>query len=63
MEAFLAAIGRHGYILVFVIVLAEALGMPVAEGPGEGRFVVDATGAHARPAQPPRRTIPVTPVR
>jgi len=29
MEAFLAAIGRHGYILVFVIVLAEALGMPV----------------------------------
>ena len=43
--------------------LLEALGMPVAEGPGEGRFVVDATGAHARPAQPPRRTIPVTPVR
>ena len=34
--------------------LLEALGMPVAEGPGEGRFVVDATGAHARPAQPPR---------
>jgi biotin synthase len=42
--------------------LLEALGMPVAEGPGEGRFVVDAAGAHARPAQPPRRTIPVTPV-
>jgi biotin synthase len=41
--------------------LLEALGMPVAEGPGEGRFVVDAAGAHARPAQPPRRTIPVTP--
>jgi biotin synthase len=40
--------------------LLEALGMPVAEGPGEGRFVVDGTGAHARPAQPPRRTIPVT---
>jgi biotin synthase len=40
--------------------LLEALGMPVAEGPGEGRFVVDATGAHARPAQSPRRkTIPV----
>jgi biotin synthase len=37
--------------------LLEALGMPVAVGPGEGRFVVDATGAHARPA---RRTIPVT---
>jgi biotin synthase len=37
--------------------LLEALGMPVADGPGEGRFVVDATGAHARPA---RRSIPVT---
>jgi biotin synthase len=41
--------------------LLEALGMPVADGPGEGRFVVDASGAHARPAQPARRTIPVTP--
>lgn len=40
--------------------LLEALGMPVAEGPGEGRFVVDATGAHARPARPPRRSIPVS---
>ncbi len=29
MEALLSAIGRHGYILVFVIVLAESLGMPV----------------------------------
>src|SRR5690349_10817675 len=29
MEALLLAIGRHGYILVFFIVLAEALGMPV----------------------------------
>ena len=37
--------------------LLEALGMPVAEGPGEGRFVVDATGAHALPAR--RKTIPV----
>ena len=36
--------------------LLEALGMPVAEGPGEGRFVVDADGAHARPA---RTSIPV----
>jgi biotin synthase len=36
--------------------LLEALGMPVADGPGEGRFVVDATGAHARPA---RRSIPL----
>jgi biotin synthase len=32
--------------------LLDALGMPVAEGPGEGRFVVDADGAHSRPAQP-----------
>jgi biotin synthase len=40
--------------------LLEALGMPVAEGPGEGRFVVDATGAHARPARPVRRSIPVS---
>ena len=29
MEALLSAIGRHGYILVFFIVLAEALGLPV----------------------------------
>jgi biotin synthase len=41
--------------------LLEALGMPVADGPGEGRFVVDATGANARPAR--RTTIPVTPAR
>jgi biotin synthase len=40
--------------------LLDALGMPVAGGPGEGRFVVDATGAHARPAR--RASIPVTPV-
>ena len=33
--------------------------MPVADGPGEGRFVVDAAGAHARPAQPTRVAIPV----
>jgi biotin synthase len=38
--------------------LLEALGMPVAEGPGEGRFIVDATGAHARPAR--RSAIPLT---
>jgi biotin synthase len=37
--------------------LLDALGMPVAEGPGEGRFIVDATGAHPRPA---RKSIPVT---
>lgn len=43
--------------------LLDALGMPVAEGPGEGRFIVDADGAHAKPAQPSlpgRVTIPVT---
>jgi biotin synthase len=44
--------------------LLDALGMPVAEGPGEGQYVVDARGAHTRPAQPARsRSIPVTPVR
>jgi len=37
--------------------LLEALGMPVAVGPGEGRFVVDSAGAHARPAR--RTTIPI----
>lgn len=40
--------------------MLDALGMPIAEGPGEGRFVVDGAGAHPRPAQPTRRTIPVT---
>lgn len=40
--------------------LLEALGMPVADGPGEGRFVIDATGAHALPAKPQRTSIPVT---
>ena len=37
--------------------------MPVADGPGEGRFIVDGDGAHARPAKPTppaRTTIPVT---
>ena len=29
--------------------LLDALGMPVADGPGEGRFVVDADGAHSAP--------------
>jgi len=37
--------------------LLDALGMPVADGPGEGRFVVDGAGAHARPARP--QTIPL----
>jgi len=39
--------------------LLDALGMPVADGPGEGRYVVDGAGAHARPAQPERSTIPL----
>jgi hypothetical protein len=37
----------------------------VADGPGEGRFIVDGDGAHAKPAQAasqakPRTTIPVS---
>ena len=36
------------------LALLDALGMPVADGPGEGRFVVDADGAHARPRRAPR---------
>src|SRR5262249_22912494 len=42
------------------LALLHALGVPVAEGPGEGRFVVDGDGAHARPARAPRTTIPVS---
>ena len=41
------------------LALLDALGMPVADGPGEGRFVIDAVGAHALPAKPVRTTIPV----
>ena len=36
--------------------LLDALGMPVAVGPGEGRFIVDAEGAHPMPA---RKSIPL----
>jgi biotin synthase len=36
--------------------MLDALGMPIADGPGEGRFIVDAAGAHARPARPARQT-------
>ena len=43
--------------------LLEALGMPVADGPGEGRFVVDSHGAHARPAQAPKPVRVGIPVR
>jgi biotin synthase len=35
------------------LALLDTLGMPVADGPGEGRFVVDASGSHARPARGP----------
>jgi biotin synthase len=42
------------------IALLEALGMPIADGPGEGRFIVDGDGAHARPAKPVRTGIPVS---
>lgn len=42
------------------VALLDALGMPVAEGPGEGRFIVDADGAHARPAKPTRTRIEVS---
>ena len=38
------------------LALLEALGMPVADGPGEGRFVIDAHGSTALPA---RRQIPL----
>jgi len=43
--------------------LLDALGMPVAEGPGEGRYVLDAVGAHALPAQPGRAAQTSIPVR
>ncbi len=39
------------------LALLEALGMPVADGPGEGRVIVDATGSTALPA---RRHLPLT---
>ena len=41
------------------LALLDALGMPVADGPGEGRFVVDGTGADARPARPQHTQIPI----
>ncbi len=34
--------------------LLDTLGMPIAEGVGEGRYVVDATGSHALPARAPK---------
>lgn len=44
------------------VALLESLGMPVAGGPGEGRFIVAADGTRALPPRPPapaRRRIPV----
>jgi biotin synthase len=41
------------------VALLESLGMPVADGPGEGRFIVAADGTKSLPAKPPRRLIPV----
>jgi biotin synthase len=35
------------------LALLDALGMPVADGPGEGRFIVDGAGAHARTPMAP----------
>ncbi len=35
------------------VALLESLGMPVADGPGEGRYVVGADGVHALPAKAP----------
>ncbi len=42
------------------VALLESLGMPVAEGPGEGRFIVAADGTHSLPARAPKRRIPLT---
>ncbi|MDQ1465935.1 MAG: biotin synthase [Actinomycetota bacterium] len=40
------------------LALLEALGMPVADGPGEGRVIVDATGSTSLPAR--RKHLPLT---
>ena len=50
--------GSAGVRLVLVTPDSELL-VGVADGPGEGRFIVDETGAHARPV---RKSIPVTPL-
>ena len=41
------------------LAMLESLGMPPVTGPGEGQYVVDADGSHARPAQGP----PTSPLR
>ncbi|MEX2254081.1 MAG: biotin synthase BioB [Acidimicrobiia bacterium] len=40
------------------LALLDALGMPVADGPGEGRFIVDADGGHSMPARVPTASTP-----
>lgn len=41
------------------VALLETLGMPVADGPGEGRFVLGADGARTLPPRAPRRSLPL----
>ena len=33
------------------LAMLEALGMPIADSPGEGRFIIDARGSHSLPAK------------
>jgi biotin synthase len=41
------------------LALLDALGMPVADGPGEGRYVLGADGPQVLPARPARTRIPL----
>ncbi|MFN8103691.1 MAG: biotin synthase BioB [Acidimicrobiia bacterium] len=41
------------------VALLESLGMPVADGPGEGQYIVEASGVHVKAAGSGRRSIPV----
>lgn len=40
------------------VALLESLGMPIADGPGEGRYIVGADGTHALPATAPATASP-----
>ena len=42
------------------LALLEALGMPVADGPGEGRVIIDADRQHLAPRPPPASRSTVT---
>lgn len=42
------------------IALLESLGMPIADGPGEGQYIVEASGVHIKAAGSERRSIPVS---